>query len=55
MECGDKEPEGQCISLKPGGSRRKKALELKSQNSGRIVEIDSVFKWPGKGICQQHY
>ena len=55
VECGDKEPEGQCVCLKPGESHRKKPLVLKSQNSGRIMEINVAFKWPGKGICQQDY
>lgn len=37
------ETEGQCISFKPGGSPRKKAMVLKSQNSGKRVEIDESF------------
>lgn len=39
MVFGDKEPEGQCISLKPAGSHRRKALSIRPQNSKRMPEI----------------
>ena len=44
MECGDKEPEGPCVCLKPRESHGKESLVLKSWNSGRVMEINVAFK-----------
>lgn len=44
MDCGDKEPDGQCVCLKPGESHGKESLVLKSWDSGRVVEINVAFK-----------